>query len=165
MNIESAGHSAIRLKSEGEPATKAVQASLIARRLAPRRTVPINPPAYDPLANGAIERTVQEVNAELRKLKMQLEQRVKVMISSDAPVMDWALEHAAFLLTRMLVRADGKTAYERAKGKPWRQRLLPFGETCMYQIKAPGDTTRERVSDVSICISVMWCLVYGEMHS
>ena len=52
MDIESAGHSAIRLKSDGEPATKAGQASLIARRLAPRRTIPVNPPADDPLARA-----------------------------------------------------------------------------------------------------------------
>ena len=107
LDIDSAGHSAVRLKADGEPATKAVQASVIGRRLAPRRTIPVNPPAYDPLANGANERTVQEVNQTLRKLKLQLEQRIKVTIPSAHPVMDWALEHAAFLITRMLVRADG----------------------------------------------------------
>ena len=104
-----------------------MQASVIARRLAPRRTILVNPPAYDPLASGAIERTVQEVNQTLRKLKMQLEQRLKVMIASDSPVMEWALEHSASLLTRLLVRADGKTAYERSTRRKWKGELLEFG--------------------------------------
>ena len=71
-NIESAGHSAIRLKCDGEPAAKAVQSEVAARRAPPRKTVPNNPPAYDPLANGAIEVAAKTVNQQLKKLKLQL---------------------------------------------------------------------------------------------
>ena len=35
-NIETAGHAHVRLKSDGEPATKAVQKEIIARRPPPR---------------------------------------------------------------------------------------------------------------------------------
>ena len=39
-DIESAGHAHIRLKADGEPATKAVQATVIGMRPPPRRTIP-----------------------------------------------------------------------------------------------------------------------------
>ena len=136
-NVESAGHSAIRLKSDGEPAAKAVQADLIARRPPPRRTVPVNPPEYDPLANGAIENAVQRVNVQLRKIKRQLETRTKLDLAAKHPIVEWALEHAAFQLTRLVVGTDGKTAYERATSRQWRGQMLEFGEQVMAKLTKP----------------------------
>jgi hypothetical protein len=54
-DIESAGHAHIRIKADEEPATKAVQATVIGMRALPRRTIPVNSPAHDPMANGNIE--------------------------------------------------------------------------------------------------------------
>ena len=64
-DVESACHAHIRFKTDGEPAAKAVQAAIIGMRPPPRRTIPINPPAHDPMANGCIENGVKEVNIQL----------------------------------------------------------------------------------------------------
>ena len=78
-DVESAGHAHIRLKSDGEPAAKAVQAAMIGLRPPPRRTIPINSPANDPMANGNVESGVKEVNIQLVKTKLGLEARIKMI--------------------------------------------------------------------------------------
>ena len=61
-DIDEQGYSDMRLKSDGEPSTKAVQKAIMGMRKAPQTTVPINPPRYDPLANGNTEKGVQDVS-------------------------------------------------------------------------------------------------------
>ena len=71
-NIETAGHAHVRLKSDGEPSTIAAQKEMIEMRPPPRHGIPINPPGYDPMANGGVESGVREVNVQLRKFKLGL---------------------------------------------------------------------------------------------
>ena len=61
-NIELLGRSNIALKTDGEPAIVAVQSKLISLR--DGQTVPRNPPAYNPEANGPIEKGVQDSMAK-----------------------------------------------------------------------------------------------------
>ena len=137
MDIESSGQAHIRLKSDGEPSTKAVQKDLIGRRPPPRRTLPVNPPAYDPLANGCIEVGVRDFNVQLRKLKLGLERRLKTVIPASHPLVEWLVEHAAFVHSRIPVHADGKTHYERMHGRKWRGKLLEFGEQVQAKLTRP----------------------------
>jgi hypothetical protein len=123
-DVESAGHAHIRFKSDGELAAKAVQAAIIGMRPPPRRTIPINPPAHEPMANGCIENGVKEVNIQLLKIKLGLEARIRKIISAKHAIVEWMLEHAAFILTRIPVHADGRTCYERATGRRWHGKLL-----------------------------------------
>ena len=55
--IENLGYTRIALVTDGEPAILQVQTA-IQRKRAPMITVPRNPPAYDPQANGFVERAV-----------------------------------------------------------------------------------------------------------
>ncbi len=58
-SIKEFGLTAIELKTDGEPALVQVQQAIAEQRGHP--TVPVNPPAYDPQANGTAERAVQEI--------------------------------------------------------------------------------------------------------
>ena len=58
-SITEIGNTKMILKTDGEPALVQVQEEIINRR--PQRTIPENPPAYDPQSNGAAERAVQEI--------------------------------------------------------------------------------------------------------
>jgi hypothetical protein len=43
------------------------------------------------------------------------------------------------MYSRYKTGPDGKTAYQRQKGKPCRTEVVPFGETVMYKkLKQPG---------------------------
>ena len=70
-DLEEIGRSDVILKTDGELAIKAVQNRVQALRHG--RTVPRNPPAYNPQSNGPCEKAVQDVTAQLRALKIALE--------------------------------------------------------------------------------------------
>ena len=51
----------------------------------------------------------------------------------------WRVEYAGCLLTRLAVGEDGKTAYERLKGKRWREEMAEFGEKVLYEVWGGGE--------------------------
>ena len=105
--MEELGRRDAILKSDGEPAIVAVQSKIQGMRSG--RTFPRNPPAYNPEANGAIEKAVRDVTAHTRALKIGLEARVKGTIPEDSAMMGWILEHAPFLINKFSVGHDGMT--------------------------------------------------------
>ena len=52
------------------------------------------------------------------------------------------LEHAAFIFTRPPVHRDGKTSFEKKSGRPWRGKLLEFGEGCLAKMVKPKSRSK-----------------------
>ena len=155
-DIEYAGNREIRLKCDGEPAAKSFQSAIVAERGSPRVTLPINPPAYDPLANGAAEQAVQAVNVQLRKYIIGLESRTGERYPAKHPIMEWALEHSAFTLSRVVVGEDGKTPYERLCGRQFRGKFLEFGEQVMAKLAKPKPQSRMKRKISARMVKATW---------
>ena len=68
-------------------------------------------------SNGIVERAVQSTEQYLRTLKSALDERMNVRIDTKHPVLTWLCEYAGYMMNRLEVSVDGKTAYERCKGK------------------------------------------------
>ena len=68
-------------------------------------------------------------------LKLALEKRWGIQIPHRHSVIPWVVEHAAFLLNRYEVGHDGKTAYERLKGKRAKTLGIEFGEGVHWRMK------------------------------
>ena len=60
----------------------------------------------------------------------QVEEKFKVAATS--PVFTWMVRHASWLLTRYLVKSDGRTSYERLRGKPYRGEIAEAMEHVFY---------------------------------
>ena len=75
---------------------------------------------YDSPSNGVVERAIQEVEKLVRVLKLALGHRVSGKISVNHPILAWLVQHAAVLLNKLSVGRDGRTSYERLRGKPYR---------------------------------------------
>ena len=80
-------------------------------------------------SNGVVERSIQSVQQQVRVLKLALEQKWKMKIPHKHSVVSWIIENSAFRLNRFEVDHDGKTAYERLKGKKAKVLGIGFGET------------------------------------
>ena len=76
-------------------------------------TIAQHPPAYNPQANGAIEKGVQEFMWSVRSIKLGLEHRLKALVDTDDEIVKWIVEHATVLMNRCAIRKDGRTAYRR----------------------------------------------------
>ena len=73
-----------------------------------------------------------------------LEARLEAKIDPKEPVVAYMPEYAAYLLNRLEVGKDGKTPYERCKGKRARVLGLEFGEKVLYKIKGDGKLNKIR---------------------
>ena len=124
-DLDHLGHVEMVLKTDGEPAL--VQLAREIKRLRIQPTLVRHPPAYDPQANGAAERAVQEYMGQLRKLKIGLEQRIGKKIESTWAILEWLSELALVLLSRYQVGKDGKTSHRRLMGKECQQAAVEVG--------------------------------------
>ena len=61
-----------------------------------------------------------------------------VKIDATHSIWPWIAEHAGFLLTRFEVGRDGKTAYERLKGKSAKVQGMAFAEGILWKRKRAG---------------------------
>ena len=114
-DIEKLGHTDIVLKSDGEPAIREVQDKIRLRR--EFRTVVENSPVKDSQANGFIERANGLVKEQVTTLKDALDTRLGEKVPPQSAVLTWLVEYSATLLSRYAVGKDGKTAYERIRGR------------------------------------------------
>ena len=68
-------------------------------------SVPQNPPAHGPQANGPVEREVQDFTNQMRAMKTGLEQ-------TKQEIVERMVEMAPTLINRCFVGHDGKTPHE-----------------------------------------------------
>ncbi len=158
-DLEELGRSDVILKTDGEPAIKAIQNRIQALRHG--RTVPRNPPAYNPQSNGPCEKAVQDVTSQLRSIKIALEYRLKVKVHDDSPIMQWALEHAVFLLNKLNVhKSDGMTSYERLTGRKWRRPIVEFSERVLAKMalrrRERGNVRKQKKKLTHRCTDAIW---------
>ena len=127
------------VKCDNEPAIVAVVNELGRLRAAKggRRMVVENSPVHSSKSNGVIERGVQTAQGMIRTLRSALEDRWGVKLDTDHAVWSWMAEYAGWLVTRGEVGKDGRTAYERLKGKRAKVQGLEFGEGVLWK-RRPG---------------------------
>ena len=109
------------------------------------RAIPEASPTGSSGSNGVIERTVQAIEDQVRTMKLALESRIGVEIPSDHDVVPWMVEYAATIVNKGQVGADGKTAYERLKGKPAHLSGLEFGEKILWKSNVPARERRNKM--------------------
>ena len=55
-------------------------------------------------------------------------------IEVDHPVMDWLIEHAAYIVTKFSMGHDGMTPNERLTGRKWTRPMFEFGEAVLAKL-------------------------------
>ena len=100
------------------------------------RTIEENSPVgSSSSSNGIVERAIQSVEEQVRVMSSALEGRWKSDIPVKHAIWPWLVEYASYLLNRCGVGSDGKTAYERIKGKAAHFADHEFGEILMWKRK------------------------------
>ena len=73
------------------------------------------------------------VEQQVWGLKSSLESRWRVKLGSKHAVVSWLVEYSAVLLYRFEVGRDGRTAFERSKGRKARTLGVEFGEAVLWK--------------------------------
>ena len=97
--------------------------------------MPEESPVGEHKSNGEVENAAQIVQSQLRTLRLGLQSRYRTRLRSDHPVMPWVIKHAALLINICKVGEDGRTAWERRKGKNFNRQLPEIGE-CVWFLRA-----------------------------
>ena len=91
------------------------------------------------------------VKGMARTMRSCLERELGFRVPARHPLIAWLVRHAANTLTWVVNGHDGRTAYQRIRGKPFRTTLLTFGEQCRCKLRsqepfsASGDGRRFHV--------------------
>jgi hypothetical protein len=133
-NVRKLGYKRLSLKTDQEPALIALATQVICQR--PDETLLEHSQVAESASNGVIEKGVQQLEEQVRVLKLGLQGRIGSHIPTTHPIIAWLVPHAADVLNKLEVGADGKTAYERLRGKRYKGEIVEFGAKIQYRI--PG---------------------------
>jgi hypothetical protein len=97
-----------------------------------------NSPVYSSKSNGYIERSVQGVQGMIRTWRSTLEDKWGVKLGAEHRIWPWLVEWVGSMMSRAEVGADGKTGYERSKGKVAKLPGMEFGEGVMWKRRRAG---------------------------
>ena len=123
------------LKGDQEPALVSVIEDVVKQR-GGGRTVPEYSPKGESQSNGVAERGVQTIEGLVRSHKLDLEEKIGSKVPIEKPIIAWLIEHCADIHNKFHVYADGKTSFEKVKGKKHRGEFLEFGQKVLHRV--PG---------------------------
>ena len=121
------GETRLILKSDNEPAIVALREKL--GKYHGGIIIPEGPPVGESQANGRLEEAGKTFREFAKVYKDKIEFEIKEVIPGDATVVQWLLRWAAMVGSRYKVGADGRTPYERLKGRRCNMVAMPFGES------------------------------------
>ena len=79
---------------------------------------------------------MQDVSSQVRTPKLALEARLGITIPESTAVVDWIVEHAAFVLSRFSIGHDGMTQYERLTGRKWARPMIEIDDVVLAKFAA-----------------------------
>jgi len=141
-DLEWLGHTRLIMKSDNEPAVKALVARVIELvnveckdfdQVSKEQSA-----AHDSQSNGGTEVGIRLVRGLLRTIKLCLEARIGKYIPVDHAIMPWMIEHVCLLLNVLVRGEDGITAWQRVRGRPFGQQMFGFGESILYRYPSKG---------------------------
>eukprot|EP00435_Cladocopium_sp_Y103_P060007 s42_g21.t1 len=113
------GYKRLIMRSDNEPSIKALK-SAVKAAVSGVEVVLEESKTGDSRSNGMIESAVKECKRQCRAMKSALQEHIGAEIDDKHPLLSWVARHGCFLVSRYRLGQDGRTAYERLKGKRWK---------------------------------------------
>ena len=138
-------HGRVVSKTTGEPAILDLMGE-VARLRGDLPTVLEHGAPGDSQSNGFVERAIRSVEDMIRTHKLALEEKIGEVLKVDTAAMAWLVEHCADILNKCQQGKDGRTPYERLRGKQFSGSMLEFGSQVMLKVmdKVSGGVMQER---------------------
>ena len=88
-------------------------------------------PVGEHQSNGKVERAIQTVESQVVTMSLAVEMRYGVKIDENHRIWPWMVTYGAMLHNICNVTSDGKTPWEKRKGRRFGRDLREFGENVM----------------------------------
>ena len=131
--IRKLGYRKIIIKTDQESSIMALKQAVIRELQQEVEVLSEESPVGEHQSNGEVENAVKRVQGQVRVTKDSTEAKYQTKMRGDHHAIPWMIEHAASMINRYQVSEDGKTAYERVKGKKATVLGLEFGETVLFR--------------------------------
>ena len=79
--------------------------------------IPEDPARGESASNGKVEEAGKTVREFVKLMKLQIEEEAKCELNENDEIMQWIIRWAAMLVSRFVIGDDGKTGYERRRGR------------------------------------------------
>ena len=89
-----------------------------------------NSKRYNSKSNGNMEKAIQEVEGQIRPLKLHTEEHIGKTIPPDQPIIHWMVEYAAETINRFRIFNKKSTPREAISGRHTFGRMAEFREMC-----------------------------------
>ena len=136
------GHAKIVIKSDNEPAVQSLVRRVVeivrAEVIAGNTVSQESSTKHDSQSNGGTEIGVRLLRGLFRTTKLCMESRINKYVPVSHALVPWIMEHTALLLNTVVRGEDGLTPWARARGRPFRQHLLGFGEGVLFKFPSKG---------------------------
>jgi len=132
IDIDQMGYKKIILKSDNEPAIMALKQAV--KDMSTVEIINEESPVGDSKANGDIENAIQRMEGQFRTLKLALDASYNTRIEGNHAIIPWIIMHSCCLLSWYQVGSDGKTPFQRWKGRNFRRPIAKVGE-CIFWLK------------------------------
>jgi hypothetical protein len=132
----------IILKSDGEPALLAVRSALM--RYHGGIVIPESPAKGEKAENGLIEEAGKTVREFVCTFISQIENGIDDRLELDLDIIPWIVRWSAICYSRYAVGRDGRTAYERLRGRSCKAIVVPMGEKVWYKQLGDGGDRRHK---------------------
>ena len=129
--IDSWGRTRVILLTDQEPAVELLASCVRDERK--HETVVRAAPRYSSKSKGTVERANAELEGQVRAIWLDME-KYKVTLPVDHPLLTWATRHAAWTITRFLVKEDGATAYRRLYSKEYTGEVAQLAECVWFRV-------------------------------
>ena len=120
------------LKADNEPAIQALVDGV--RPTRSERTMVEKSPKYSRQPNGAAENAVKRIESLTRTYVCVLQKKLGHKVDSKSIVLPWLVRHAAYVLSRLIKRNDGRSAWALLRGKECDSPMAPIGETVDFKV-------------------------------
>ena len=127
-NLDELGHKQVIERSGQEPAI--VKLKQAVKREAAQEVVCEESPVVESQSLGGVNVQISIRQAQVRTLRDACGQRM----DGHSAAVPWMVQHAAGILNRYRVGRDGRTAYQRVKGRRFQKDTVEFGE-CVWYLK------------------------------
>ena len=101
----------------------------------------INTPKGSSASAGGIERANYEVEKQIRTLRSRFEENYGESVGLDHKMLPFLVRHRA-QITQYQVKSDGKTPYERLRGRPYQGQVAEFAEVVHLRDPSPPEGCR-----------------------
>ena len=81
---------------------------------------------------------MKQVQELLRTVKLWFEKHIGSIVPDKHPIFSWLVEHVARILTTRTRGSDGRTGFQRVRGKPFTKMLLQIIKQCLYKLPIKG---------------------------